>query len=62
MSIDILAEVKFTDKEEAALIEAAAALGKTKEEVVREAVRFFVAECVPTQKPGKSLMAGPVFD
>ena len=48
MSLDIPCEVKFNQKEEAALDSAAKRLGKTKEEVVREAVKFFVSQCVPT--------------
>lgn len=48
MSLDILCEVKFNPKEEAALDSAARRLGMTKEEVVREAVRSFVSQYVPT--------------
>ena len=50
MSLDILCEVKFNQKEEAALDSAAKRLGMTKEEGVREAVKFFAGKCVPTHK------------
>lgn len=50
MSLDILCEVKFNAKEEMALDSAAKRLGKTKEEVVREAVKIFASQCVPTHK------------
>lgn len=50
MSLDILCEVTFPAKEDAALTRVAILLGKSKEEVVREAVRFYSSQCVPTQK------------
>jgi hypothetical protein len=48
MILDILCEVKFNPKEEAALDSAARRLGMTKEEVVRKAVKVFATQCVPT--------------
>lgn len=50
MSLDILCEVKFNAKDQQALESAANRLGMTKEEVVREAVKFFAGKCVPTHK------------
>lgn len=55
MSLDILCEVKFNERDGAELERAAALLGKTKEEVVREAVRLYAAQCVPTHAATKSV-------
>ena len=49
MPLMIVCTAKFTKKESAALDEIAATLHKSREEVVREAVRLFSAKCVPTQ-------------
>lgn len=50
MSLDILCEVKFSAKDNAALDRAATLLGKSREDIVREAVRLYAAQCVPTHK------------
>ena len=50
MDLDILCEVHFFDDEERDIESAANALGITREELIRSAVKSFVAECVPTQK------------
>lgn len=49
MELDILCEVPFCDEEERDLEAAANTLGITREELIRSAVKSFVAECVPTQ-------------
>ena len=49
MSLKILCTPDFTDAELAAIDKAAAALHTTREELVRKAVAFFSAKCVPTQ-------------
>lgn len=50
MNIDILCEVKFSERDNAALDRAATLLHMSREDVVREAVRLYTAQCVPTQK------------
>lgn len=55
MELEILCEPSFPANESAELHKIADELGMTPEEVIRYAVRDFVAECVPTQS------AAPTF-
>lgn len=49
MVLEILCTPDFSDDEIKDIEQAAASLGITPEEVVRNAVRRFAAQCVPTQ-------------
>ena len=48
MTLDILCTPNFNREESDAIDHAAEALHLSREEVVRSAVKFFVAQCVPT--------------
>lgn len=56
MMLKILCTPDFTADEISDIDQAAARLGVTAEEVIRKAVSFFAAQCVPTQ--GGSGQAG----
>ena len=57
MPLDILCTPDF-DKEDRALIDQlAAALGISRDEVVRKAVKYFAAQCVPTHSVPANLAA-----
>ena len=58
MSLDILCEVDFSAAELAALNNTADKMHISRGEVVRMAVKSFIAECVPTQskKPGRNAL------
>jgi len=49
MSLEILCTPRLSKAEAAALDKIAAARNTTREKLVREAVRIFSAQCVPTQ-------------
>ncbi len=57
MSLEILCTPRFTKAELAELDRIAAERHTTRENLIRTAVRDFVALCVPTQKPTKKGMA-----
>ena len=54
MTLKILCTPKFTGKESASIDNAAKALHTTREDIVRKAVAYFSAKCVPTQGGGAS--------
>lgn len=56
MELEILCTPKFSKAESAELDRLAARLHTTREKIVREAVRDFSAQCVPTQ--GKKRVNG----
>ena len=53
MMLEILCVTSFTSREAVELEKAASELGISKEVLIRNAVRYFSAECVPTQKATK---------
>lgn len=50
MPLMIVCTPKFSQKELVAIDEIATTLHKTRDEVVREAVKYYSAKCVPTQR------------
>ena len=62
MTLDILCTPNFNREESDAIDQAAEALHLSREEVVRSAVKFFAAQCVPTQGaialPGNGFFIG----
>ena len=50
MELDILCTPSFSPEESKAIDSIALELGITREEVIRNAVKLFVAQCVPTQR------------
>lgn len=50
MQLEILCTPKFDSEESSAVDAIATLLGISREDAVREAVKFFAAECVPTHK------------
>ena len=49
MELDILCTPSFSPEESEAIDSVALKLGIAREEVIRKAVQFFAAQCVPTQ-------------
>ena len=49
MELDILCTPSFTPDESEAIDNIASELGIAREEVIRKAVKYFAAQCVPTQ-------------
>ena len=49
MELDILCEVPFSDEDVREIETATESLKMSQEELIRAAVKAFVAECVPTQ-------------
>lgn len=48
MELEILCTPEFTDDEMEEIDAAARSLGTTREDVIRQSVRFFASQCVPT--------------
>lgn len=53
MMLEILCVPSFTTREAVELGNAASELGISKDVLIRNAVRYFSAECAPTQKAAK---------
>lgn len=54
MELEILCTPDFTASESAAIDEAARALDVSRDEIIRRAVRYFSAACVPTHPGGET--------
>lgn len=57
MALEIVCTVNFSSQELNAIDCIAASLSKTRDELIREAVRYFSNKCVPTQRKTKSQLS-----